>query len=213
MSLLCLQMSRRVIPGFVSFTLQTREVARYNLNFLVFPQSAPFFFFFRLWHFRHSNLDDHRGLELSPLFFFLLSFFLPRPHFYSFYLAQTVTTAHAGTLMHRVHSSSLLLWRWGLRARPSECWRHRHLMCTAAGRRKGWWLCPPSPPPPPPRPHPSPSSPWHIMKIKSAGRLNYHIHLKRALSDVVLASGPNPAALPVANSPPDHSACHCSLDK
>lgn len=66
---------------------------------------------------------------------------------------------------------------------------------------------------PPPPSHPSPSSPWHIMKIKSAGCLNYHIHLKRALSDVVLASGPNPVALPVANSPPDHSACHCALDK
>lgn len=44
-------------------------------TFSSFPNLLPFSFFFRLWHFRHSNLDDHRGLELSPLFF--SSFFLP----------------------------------------------------------------------------------------------------------------------------------------
>lgn len=32
---------------------------------------------------------------------------------------------------------SLLLWHWGLRARPSKCWRHLHLCALQRSRRGG----------------------------------------------------------------------------
>lgn len=123
-------------------------------TFSSFPQSAPFFSALTFSTFKLRQ-PLRLGTFSAVFFSFLFSFLAPS--FYSFYLAQTVTTAHAGTLMHRVHSSSLLLWHWRLRARPSECWRHFHLMCTAESRRKEWgdgdggggrwWLCPPPSPP------------------------------------------------------------------
>lgn len=107
-------------------------------TFSSFPQSAFFFF---------PSLTFSTFKLRWPLWFgtFSAAFFLPSsPPFYSFYLAQTVTTAHArlpsdqsGTLMYRVPSSSLLLWHRGLWARPSKCWRHLHLMCMAASRVGG----------------------------------------------------------------------------
>lgn len=63
------------------------------------------------------------------------------------------------------------------------------LMCTATGGRGGGgmerikWLVY------------RPPSPWHIMKIKVPRGLNYHVHLSRALSHVVLGEEPKPKAV------------------
>lgn len=156
---------------FVSSQLQTRRFSKYNLNFLSFPHSYPL-------------LDIFNILTSMTIAAWNFSLFSLLPH----------KPWGRGSRTHSVWSSdergteqlpSSLLWHRGHRARPSKCWRHLHSMRTATSRRKGeegWevkrWVRPPL------------FSMTH-HENKSAGDLNYHIHLNRALSNVVLESSPN----------------------
>lgn len=153
---LCLQMSRQIISGNWSLplsSLQTWKVAKYNLNFLSSPRSHPLPLTFS----KILTPDGRCGLELYFVFFF-------------FYLASRDISPRWGVWISDEQGvqqlPSLLLWHWGLGARPSKCWRHPHLCALQrVGRREGrgrgeegWgrvkWLVY------------RPPSPWHIMKIK-----------------------------------------------
>lgn len=152
---------------------------------------------FRLWWFICIS-KCHAGLFLNPWHFrdfdfyvadSLASFFSSFP--FSF-VWENCDKTHKEGRPARIPDEqsaqrlpSLLLWHWGLQARPSKCWRHLHLCALQQARRGGMdgegrviGL-------------PAPLSLWHIMKIKVPEGLNYHIHLNRALSHVVIERNPN----------------------
>ena len=178
---LCLQMSRQIISGNWSLplsSLQTWKVAKYNLNFLSSPHSHPLPLTFS----KILTPDGRCGLELYLFIFFLLpSEPWHQPTLRSLDLWWTGCTA------------APLIAVMALRARSQtiQMLTSPPLMCTATSRTEGGerkrrggmgeskviGL-------------PAPFSMTH-HENKSARGLNYHIHLNRALSVVVLERSPN----------------------
>lgn len=167
---LCLWMSCQIISGHLE--PQTWKVAKYNLNFLSLPHSQPLTFS-RFW----------LGWPLWPGTYFLLP---AKP-----WQQPTLKTIQSGSLMSKVYSSSPHCC-YGTEGsepdHPNADVTSTYVHCNEwEGERRGEerrdgenkviGL-------------PASFSMTH-HENKSAGGLNYHVHLNRALSDVVLERNPN----------------------